>query len=80
MSLGLAILVVAVCAAGAVAMVASAGQTQNQLDEARNATAAFQNFDNLPAEFGELKDTAGIACIDMPRCRACPLRRWASTT
>ena len=72
MRFGLAILVVAVCAAGAVAMVASAGQTQNQLDEARNATAAFQNFDNLPAEFGELKDTAGIACIDMPAMPGMP--------
>src|SRR5580765_5379311 len=71
MRMGIAILVVAVCTAGVAAVVASA-RGQSQLDEARNATAAFQNFDNLPAEFGQLKDKNGIACIDMPAMPGMP--------
>ena len=73
MRMGIAILVVAVCAAGAVAFAAASSSSPgSQLDEARNATAGFQNFDNLPAEFGELKDTAGIACIAMPEMPGMP--------
>ncbi len=71
MRMGIAIFVVAVCTAGVAAVVASA-RGQSQLDEARNATAAFQNFDNLPAEFGQLKDKNGIACIAMPAMPGMP--------
>jgi hypothetical protein len=64
MRVKLAILVAAACAAGVAALVASAGQPP--LEQARNVSAPYHDIANLPADYGVLKDTHGIACIDMP--------------
>jgi hypothetical protein len=72
MRLKLAVFTVAVCAIGAGAVALMASADNSQLDQARNATAAFQNFANLPKEFGQLKDKNGIACIDMPAMPGMP--------
>jgi hypothetical protein len=58
----LAILALALCAAGVAALIASASQPP--LEQARNATAGAHN--GVPAGYGLFKDAAGIACIEMP--------------
>src|SRR5207245_7455699 len=74
MRLRLAILAVALCAAGAAALVAALAASANQppLEQARNATAAFHDIATLPADYGVLKDKNGIACIDMPAMAGMP--------
>ena len=63
MRVKLAILVAALCAAGAAALVASAGQPP--LEQARNATAGYHDIANLPTDYGLFRDKDGIACIAM---------------
>jgi hypothetical protein len=58
----LAILAVVIGAAGALALIATAGQPP--LEQARAATAGAHN--GVPDGYGLFKDAAGIACIEMP--------------
>jgi len=62
MRVRIAILVAALCVAGASALIATAGQPP--LEQARSATAGAH--DSVPAGYGLLRDAAGIACIAMP--------------
>ena len=60
-----AVLVIATASVGAV-LLASPGTAANDgLDQVRSATAQYHNIDTAKADgFAELKDAAGIACID----------------
>jgi len=72
MRVRLALLALALCAAGAVAGVAAlvASASQPPLEQARNATAGAHN--GVPDGYGLLRDAAGIACIDMPAMPGMP--------
>jgi hypothetical protein len=61
LKLGILTLTVALCGAGAAALIASASQPP--LEQARSATAGDHN--SVPAGYGLFKDKNGIACIDM---------------
>ena len=62
MRMKLTILAVVIGAAGALALIATAGQPP--LEQARAATAGAHN--GVPDGYGLFKDAAGIACIAMP--------------
>ncbi len=68
MRVKLAILALAVCVAGATALIATAGQPP--LEQARAATAGAHN--GVPDGYGLLRDAAGIACIAMPPMAGMP--------
>ena len=72
MRFGLAILVVAICAAGAVALAAASVLGGDSARRGPQRNRRIPELRQPPAEFGELKDTAGIACIAMPEMPGMP--------